>query len=137
MLSGGYAAGKNFQVGHQEGEDIKVSIAALNATSLAVSALDITTSAARATSLTAIDAAIKTIDSQRADLGAVQNRLDHNIANSSNTQANVADARSRIVDVDFAKETAEMTKNQVLQQTGSAMLSQANQLPQLALSLIR
>ncbi|WP_025821653.1 flagellin N-terminal helical domain-containing protein [Shewanella marina] len=137
LLSGGYASGKNFQVGHQEGEDIKVTIAALNASSLTVSGLSVSTSAARSTSLAAIDAAIKTIDSQRADLGAVQNRLDHNIANSSNTQANVADARSRIVDVDFAKETAAMTKNQVLQQTGSAMLSQANQLPQLALSLIR
>lgn len=83
-----------------------------------------------------IDAAINKIDTQRADLGAVQNRLSHNIANSANTQANVADAKSRIVDVDFAKETSAMTKNQVLQQTGSAMLAQANQLPQVALSLL-
>ncbi|MGS0726101.1 flagellin, partial [Shewanella sp. 0m-11] len=75
-------------------------------------------------------------DGQRAELGAVQNRLSHNISNSANTQANVADAKSRIVDVDFAKETAAMTKNQVLQQTGSAMLAQANQLPQVALSLL-
>ncbi len=137
LLSGGYSGGKTFQVGHQEGEDIKVDIKTLNATTLSVSALKVMTSAERTSALGKIDAAIKSIDSQRADLGAVQNRLDHNIANSSNTQANVADARSRIVDVDFAKETAEMTKNQVLQQTGSAMLSQANQLPQLALSLIR
>ena len=83
-----------------------------------------------------IDAAIKQVDGKRADLGAVQNRLAHNISNSANTQANVADAKSRIVDVDFAKETSQMTKNQVLQQTGSAMLAQANQLPQVALSLL-
>ncbi|MCI2965482.1 flagellin FliC, partial [Shewanella sp. N2AIL] len=56
--------------------------------------------------------------------------------NNANVQANVADAKSRIVDVDFAKETSAMTKNQVLQQTGSAMLAQANQLPQVALSLL-
>jgi flagellin len=66
----------------------------------------------------------------------VQNRLAHNVSNSANTQSNIADAMSRIVDVDFAKETSQMTKNQVLQQTGSAMLAQANQIPQIALSLL-
>jgi flagellin len=91
---------------------------------------------ARSAALVAIDKAISTIDGQRADLGAIQNRLAYNISNSANTQANVADAKSRIVDVDFAKETSTMTKNQVLQQTGSAMLAQANQLPQVALSLL-
>ncbi|MCG9962618.1 MAG: flagellin [Shewanella sp.] len=136
LLTGTFSGGKVFQVGHQEGEDIKVTVKASNKTSLSVAALGNTTSAARASSLKKIDAAIKTIDSQRADLGAVQNRLAHNISNSANTQANVADAKSRIVDVDFAKETSAMTKNQVLQQTGSAMLAQANQLPQVALSLL-
>jgi flagellin len=96
----------------------------------------VTASGGGATAITAIDAAIATIDAQRATLGATQNRLAHNISNSANTQANVADAKSRIVDVDFAKETSTMTKNQVLQQTGSAMLAQANQLPQIALSLL-
>ncbi|MDO6642190.1 flagellin, partial [Shewanella sp. 5_MG-2023] len=84
----------------------------------------------------AIDDKITALDTERGNLGAIQNRLSHNIANNANTQANVADAKSRIVDVDFAKETAEMTKNQVLQQTGSSMLAQANQLPQVALSLL-
>ncbi|MDO6641098.1 flagellin, partial [Shewanella sp. 5_MG-2023] len=84
----------------------------------------------------AIDDKITALDTERGNLGAMQNRLSHNIANNANTQANVADANSRIKDVDFAKETAEMTKNQVLQQTGSAMLAQANQLPQVALSLL-
>ncbi|MCL1090751.1 flagellin FliC [Shewanella profunda] len=136
LLDGDFAGGKTFQVGHQRTEDITISVAATNAATLAVNTLIIGTDTGRSTALVAIDAAIKTIDSQRANLGAKQNRLAYNISNSANTQANVADAKSRIVDVDFAKETSVMTKNQVLQQTGSAMLAQANQLPQVALSLL-
>ncbi|MBB1364740.1 flagellin, partial [Shewanella sp. SR44-4] len=83
-----------------------------------------------------IDAAIASIDSQRADLGAVQNRMNFTISNLSNVQTNVTDARSRIQDVDFASETAQLTKQQILSQTSSAMLAQANQLPQTALSLL-
>ncbi|WP_076410907.1 flagellin [Shewanella sp. UCD-KL12] len=136
LLNGDFSTGKSFQVGHQGGETIDVSVGKSDAAALSVSALDVTTSAGRSTALTNIDAAIKTIDTSRSKLGAVQNRLSHNISNSANTQSNVADAKSRIVDVDFAKETSTMTKNQVLQQTGSAMLAQANQLPQIALSLL-
>ncbi|MCT8987232.1 flagellin N-terminal helical domain-containing protein [Shewanella phaeophyticola] len=136
LLNGDFASGKTFQVGHQEGEDITISVAASNASALSVNSLVISSAGGRSTALDAIDEAIKTIDGQRADLGAKQNRLAYNISNSANTQANVADAKSRIVDVDFASETATMTKNQVLQQTGSAMLAQANQLPQIALSLL-
>ncbi|MEN8618778.1 flagellin [Shewanella baltica] len=136
LLNGNFSAGKTFQVGHQEGEDITISVKATNAGALSVNTLSVGTSAGRSTALAAIDKAINTIDSQRANLGAKQNRLAYNISNSANTQANVADAKSRIVDVDFAKETSQMTKNQVLQQTGSAMLAQANQLPQVALSLL-
>lgn len=125
-------------MGHQNNEDIAVSVSKVTASALKVQASDVkvSTAAQRSTSLTNIDAAIKSIDNQRAKLGAIQNRLAYNISNSANTQANVADAKSRIVDVDFAKETSQMTKNQVLQQTGSAMLAQANQLPQVALSLL-
>lgn len=136
LMTGNFSAGKTFQVGHQEGEDITISVGTNNAASLSVNALSVGTSSGRSTALAAIDAAIKNIDNQRAALGAKQNRLAYNISNSANTQANVADAKSRIVDVDFAKETSVMTKNQVLQQTGSAMLAQANQLPQVALSLL-
>ena len=136
LMTGDFSVGKNFQVGHQDGEDIKITVKKTDKTSLSVATLALATSANRASALGAIDKAIKTIDTQRGDLGAIQNRLAHNISNSANTQANVADAKSRIVDVDFAKETSAMTKNQVLQQTGSAMLAQANQLPQVALSLL-
>jgi len=83
-----------------------------------------------------IDAALAQIDSQRADLGAVQNRFSHTISNLANVQQNVSDSRSRIQDTDFASETAKMTKNQILQQAGTSILAQSNQLPQAALSLI-
>ena len=84
-----------------------------------------------------IDAAIGQIDSQRADLGAIQNRFDNTISNLQNISENVSAARGRIQDTDFAAETANMTKNQVLQQAGTAILAQANQLPQAVLSLLR
>jgi flagellin len=134
LIDGSFAG--TFQVGHKGGETISISITDTDAATLAVNALDVTLVGGGATALTAIDAAIATIDGERSTLGAVQNRLSYNISNNANTQANVADAKSRIVDVDFAKETSVMTKNQVLQQTGSAMLAQANQLPQVALSLL-
>jgi flagellin len=84
----------------------------------------------------AIDAALAQIDSQRADLGAVQNRFTHTISNLANVAENVSSSRSRIQDTDFAKETAIMTKNQILQQAGTTILSQANQIPQSAISLL-
>ncbi|GAA0789791.1 MULTISPECIES: flagellin [Pseudomonadati] len=136
LMTGTFSAGSKFQVGHQEGEDVTIKVKKTDAGTLSVGSLSVATSTGRNAALGKIDAAIKNIDTQRADLGAIQNRLAHNISNSANTQANVADAKSRIVDVDFAKETSAMTKNQVLQQTGSAMLAQANQLPQVALSLL-
>ncbi|MCF6145490.1 flagellin [Pseudoalteromonas mariniglutinosa NCIMB 1770] len=86
--------------------------------------------------LESIDAALKQVDEQRADLGALQNRFGHTISNLANIQENVSASRSRIQDTDFASETAQMTKNQILQQAGTSILSQANQLPQAALSLI-
>lgn len=84
----------------------------------------------------AIDEAIKAIDSQRADLGAVQNRFENTISNLQNIAENVSAARGRIQDTDFAAETANLTKNQILQQAGTAILAQANQLPQAVLSLL-
>ncbi|MFT6899907.1 MAG: flagellin [Colwellia sp.] len=83
-----------------------------------------------------IDAALAQIDSNRAALGAVQNRFSHTISNLANVQENVSASRSRVQDTDFAKETAIMTKNQILQQAGTSILSQANQIPQSAISLL-
>lgn len=121
---------KDFQTGHTATEKVTVDIANMSGVGSAAAGVVGTET------LGLVDAQIAAVDAERANLGALQNRLSHNIANNANVQANVADAKSRIVDVDFAKETSAMTKNQVLQQTGSAMLAQANQLPQVALSLL-
>nr|WP_220487451.1 flagellin [Pseudoalteromonas sp. SG45-2] len=101
-----------------------------------VNSLDISTQTDSQNALAIIDSAIAQIDDQRADLGAIQNRFDHTISNLANISENVSASRSRIQDTDFATETAEMTKNQILQQAGTSILSQANQLPQTALSLL-
>jgi flagellin len=136
--SGGAASDGTFifQVGANSGETISMSITAMDSTTLGVNAVDIGDGGDTTTALTAIDAAIATIDAQRADLGAVQNRFGHTISNLANIEENVSASRSRIQDTDFATETAEMTKNQILQQAGTSILSQANQLPQAALSLL-
>lgn len=84
----------------------------------------------------AIDAALAQIDEQRADLGAVQNRFGHTISNLANVAENVSASRSRIQDTDYALETAKLTRNQIMQQAGTSILSQANQLPQAAISLL-
>jgi len=87
--------------------------------------------------LTAIDGAIETIDTQRAKFGAVQNRFENTISNLQNISENVSAARGRIQDTDFAAETANLSKNQILQQAGTAILAQAKQLPQAVLSLLQ
>ncbi|MGL4714291.1 MAG: flagellin, partial [Shewanella sp.] len=113
-----------------------ISAAGTTSTLSSIKEVDIGTADGAQNALAVIDAAIAGIDGQRADLGAVQNRLSYTINNLGNIQTNVADARSRIMDVDFAKETAQMTKQQILSQSSSAMLAQANQIPQVALSLL-
>lgn len=98
--------------------------------------IDIGDAAGAQAAVLVIDDAIKQIDAQRADLGAVQNRFENTIANLQNIGENVSAARGRIEDTDFAAETANLTKMQVLQQAGTAILAQANQLPQSVLSLL-
>jgi len=98
--------------------------------------IDISTSTGAQDALGIINGAISNIDSQRAQLGAVQNRFENTISNLQNISENSSAARSRIRDTDFAAETSELTKNQILQQAGTAILAQANQLPQAVLSLL-
>lgn len=102
-----------------------------------VANIDISTADGAQNAIAVIDNALAAIDAQRADLGAVQNRFDNTISNLTNISENVDAARSRIKDTDFASETATLSKNQVLQQAGTAILAQANQLPQSVLSLLR
>ncbi|MCS3832200.1 flagellin [Aeromonas veronii] len=99
-------------------------------------AIDITSQSEAQKVLAAADAMLGVVDSKRAELGAVQNRLDSTIRNQANISENVSAARSRIRDADFATETANMTKQNILQQAASSVLAQANQRPQSALSLL-
>jgi len=98
--------------------------------------VDITTVEGSANAIKSIDGAIMQIDNMRGELGAIQNRFESTIANLSNVSENLSAARSRILDADIAQETSAMTKNNILQQAGVSILAQANQAPQLALSLL-
>jgi len=102
-----------------------------------VSTVDISTQTGANAALTVLDVAIAAIDSSRAALGAIQNRMESTIANLSSISENVSAARSRVQDADFAAETASLTRSQILQQAGVAMLTQANAQPQLVLSLLQ
>ena len=106
-------------------------------TGTAISAIDISTVTGANTALTAIDAALTQINSSRAALGAIQNRFSSTIDNLQTNSENLSASRSRIIDADFAAETANLSRAQILQQAGTAMVAQANQLPQGVLSLLR
>ena len=99
--------------------------------------IDVTTVGGSQNAVGIIDAALKYVDSQRADLGAKQNRLSHSISNLANIQENVEASKSRIKDTDFAKETTQLTKSQILQQAGTSILAQAKQLPNSAITLLQ
>ena len=136
--TGGEAGDGNFvlQIGANAGQSITVGISAMGASDLSVDALDLKTQTGANSAITAIDAAIKTVSGERSSLGAVQNRLDHTINNLTTTSENLSAAESRIRDVDMAKEMMEFTKNNILNQASTAMLAQANQMPQGVLQLL-
>jgi flagellin len=122
----------SFQVGSNDGETIGVATMSLGSV-VTPSVFQLGGGA----DISEIDDAIDQVSSQRAVFGAVQNRFEHSLANIAIYQENLVAAESRIRDVDMAAETVEMTKNQILTQAGTAMLAQANQLPQNVLSLLR
>lgn len=133
----------DIQVGAEANDtDISFTIAAQNVAIAATVGLDatgesITTVATASGAITALDAALSTIDTLRGDLGAVQNRLTSTISNLQNVVENQSASRSRIRDTDFAVETANLAKNQVLQQAGLSVLAQANASSQSVLSLLQ
>jgi flagellin len=144
LLSGG--ANITFQVGASGTTDNQVVASGLDLTSgvnsyatslTGTKTIDITTSANASAALSKLDADINKVSNNRSQLGAVQNRFQAVVANMQNYVQNLQDSRSRIVDTDFAAETANLTSNQILQQAGTAILSQANQVPQAALSLLK
>ena len=110
---------------------------AVNSSFSSLAALDLTTASGASAALAVIDSALSQVDSGRADLGAIQNRFSSTIANLQTTNENLAAARSRIQDADFAAETANLTRANILQQAGTAILAQANALPNQVLTLLR
>jgi len=144
VLTGDFSA--KFLVGANAGQTISVNLSSsalaragvngFSATGLGITSSDVLTEQNASSLLTAVDSAISAIGSLRADLGALQNRFQSTIRNLSNISENVSAARSRIKDADFATETAELSRNQILQQASTTILAQANQRPQPALSLL-
>jgi flagellin len=135
----------NFQVG-QDGttsNQISVSTSALtgansySASLTATGVVNVSSSANASAAIASVDTDINTVSQSRATYGAVQNRFEAVIANLQNYSENLTAARSRILDADFAMETANLTKSQILQQAAVAMIAQANQVPQNALALLR
>ena len=142
-----------FQVGANGGQTVSVNFG--NATNAAVASTsgliqDVNSAAATITAgttasaltkgtsaVTAIDTAITNVNSQRATFGAAMNQLTYAVDNLSNVKVNSEAARSRILDTDYARETSELARTQIIQQAGTAMLAQANQLPQTVLSLLQ
>lgn len=127
-----------FQVGIENtaNDRIGVNIGTMTATALGIGSMSLSTQTAAQDALTAIDAAINAVSVQRANLGSKMNRLQITIDNLGSANENLSAANSRIRDVDVGSEMGNMVSNQILAQAGSAMLSQANALPQIALSLI-
>ncbi|MDK2764918.1 MAG: flagellin FliC [Alteromonas macleodii] len=144
ILSGDFSA--KFLVGANAGQTISVNLSTtalaragvngFSATGLGILADNVLTEQGASRLLTAVDSAISAVGGLRADLGALQNRFQSTIRNLSNISENVSAARSRIKDADFATETAELSRNQILQQASTTILAQANQRPQAALSLL-
>ena len=140
--AGGSGGSFAFQVGAGTTADNQISITTANVTSSmgatqGTSATLGTTAASALTAISAIDSALNAINSTRATIGAAQSRFESVISNLQIASENQAAARSRIMDADFAAETAALTRSQVLQQAGTAMLSQANSIPNNVLSLLR
>ena len=142
LLNGSFSAGKDIQVGaaNRTEQRITISIAKMDATTLGVDSgstgINVGTQSGAQTAISKITAAIARVSKQRSDLGAIQNRLEHTIANLDNVVENTTAAESQIRDTDMAKTMVEYTKNNILSQAGTAMLAQANQSTQNVLSLL-
>ena len=135
-LLDGKFTGKNLQIGSLKGQTIKISISNMNAATLGVSGLTVDKNSTAGISMSKIQAAIDKVSTQRSNLGALQNRLEHTINNLDTTSENTSAAESRIRDTDMADEMVQYSKNNILAQAGNSMLAQANQQTQGVLSLL-
>jgi len=126
------------QTGANEGDELEISISSMKADALGIKgSVNIKTQTEASSAISTVTTAINTVSSQRAKLGALQNRLEHKINNLQTSAENLTAAESRIRDIDMAKEMTEFTKNNILVQASTAMLAQANQAPQNVLTLLR
>lgn len=134
-----------FQIGQDGNADQQISVSGVNLTSLggyntdltATGTVNVSSATSASAAIATIDTAINSVSTNRATFGAVQNRFEAVVVNLTNYAENLSGARGRIQDADFAMETANLSRAQILQQAGTAMLAQANTLPQAALALLR
>lgn len=136
LLDGSFTA-KSLQVGSLCGQSISISIDAMSASNLAISALKVSSFSSAGAAMCSIQQAISRVSEQRSKLGAIQNRLEHTIANLDNIAENTQAAESRVRDTDMAEEMVEYSKNNILAQAGQSMLAQGNQSTQGVLSLLQ
>jgi flagellin len=125
------------QVGANASQSIAFTIGTVSTSDLGISGLAVSSAASATAAIASLDAAISTVTTSRANLGAIQNRLEHTINNLGTTSENLTASESQIRDVDMAKEMMEYTKNSILSQAATAMLAQANQAPQQVLQLLK
>jgi len=135
LLDGTFAAAV-IQTGANAGDQLTITIDAMDAAGLALAG-DLQSQANASTAITTVNDAIDLVSTQRADLGAIQNRLSHKINNLDTSAENLQAAESRIRDVDMAKEMTSLTKNNILVQASTSMLAQANAAPQSVLKLLQ
>jgi flagellin len=126
-----------FQIGADQGQTMEIAISDMSAKALGVDKLDLTTVGGAQHAIGRLNKAIDTVSSERSKLGAFQNRLEYAVNNLRNTHGNLSAAESRIRDADIANEMIEFTRNQIMSQAGTAMLAQANAVPQGVLQLLQ
>ena len=136
LLDGSFS-GKNLQIGALSGQNISISVSNMESSAIGVNGLSVSSFASAGSAMTKIQSAIDIVSTQRSALGALQNRLEHTIANLDNVSENTSSAESRIRDTDMAKEMVQYSKNNILAQAGQSMLAQSNQSNQGVLSLLQ
>jgi flagellin len=130
------ASAVTLQVGANTGQSIAFTISTVSTSDLGISGIAVSSAASASAAIASLDAAINTVTTQRANMGAIQNRLEQAISRLGLTSENTQAAESRVRDADLAMEMISFTKNQILQQSGTVMLAQANLAPQSVLSLL-
>ncbi|HLY66044.1 MAG TPA: flagellin, partial [Chloroflexota bacterium] len=131
------SAGLQFQIGANAGQTVSLALDAINSETMGVSGLDVSTQADAESSITQVDRAIQFVSTARANMGAVINRLTNSVNNDQSAQENAMASQSRIRDVNIAEATIQLTRDEILQQAGTAVLAQANQESSSLLTLLR